>query len=216
VGSTTSCRAERLDVKTDNDNLPAKLAVRRYMLKRYHADGDIRVFDACQGSGVLWRELRKEFALSSYWGADMKKKSGRLARDSVELVAAGLSENVLDVDTYGSPWGHWAAILATLRAPTTVFLTIGEHGVRQRPLSQAEAKLLGIGRLYVKTPHKLRLRLARVMLEQMLARAELRGVTIVEAIEGERGTSARYLGLRLEPASASPAALPGAIAAPAS
>lgn len=201
-----------MDVKTDNDNLPAKLAVRRHMLKRWHADGDIRVFDACQGSGVLWRELRKEFELTSYWGADMKRKSGRLARDSVQLIAAGLSENVIDVDTYGSPWAHWAAILGTLRAPTTVFLTIGEHGVRQRPLSAAEAKLLGLERLYARTPHKLKLRLARVMLEQMLARAELRGARIVEAIEGERGASARYLGLRIEPTGAASPLAPSAIA----
>tara|TARA_R110000851_G_scaffold120002_2_gene248117 strand:- start:7673 stop:8263 length:591 start_codon:yes stop_codon:yes gene_type:complete len=188
------------DVKTDNDNLPAKIAVRRHLLQRYHADGDIRVFDACQGSGVIWKKLREEFKVSSYWGSDLKRKSGRITRDSVDLLAAGLSENVIDVDTYGSPWGHWLEILKNLTAPTTVFLTIGLKSARSnRPLSIAEAEALGIGKLYQRTPHKLRLRLARVMFPQMLARAELLGVDLVEVVEGARGASARYLGIRIAP-----------------
>lgn len=187
--------------ETDNDNLPAKLAVRRYMLKRYHRDGDIRVFDACQGSGVIWRELRKEFKVSTYWGVDMKRRSGRVTRDSVDILRAGLDENVIDADTYGSPWAHWLALLKRVQQPTTVYLTIGLKSARSnRPLSIAEAEALGIGRLYAHTPHKLRLRLAHVMLPQMIARAELVGVRIVEAVEGARGASARYFGLRLEPA----------------
>lgn len=198
-------------VTTDNDNLPSKLAVRRYMLKRYHVDGDIRVFDACQGEGTIWRELRKEFELTTYWGADKKRKSGRIMRDSVELLTAGLSENVIDVDTYGSPWAHWIAILDNLRAPTTVFVTIGERGMQQRVLSVAEAESLGLGKaLYDRLlPHKstqglgrLNMRLAKVAWLHMLARADLRGARIVHAAEGARGMSARYLGLRLEPVQA--------------
>lgn len=187
-------------VKTDNDNLASKIAVRRHFLQRYHKDGDIRVFDACQGSGIIWRELSKEFKPKTYWGADLKRKRGRVMIDSVELLAGGLSENVIDVDTYGSPWGHWLAALGHLSQPTTFFLTIGLKSARSsRPISIAEANALGVGRLFKKMPHKLRLRLARGMLPQMLARAELLGARIVEAAEGAQGASARYIGVRVEP-----------------
>lgn len=184
---------------TDNDNLPAKLALRRHFLSRYHVDDPPRVFDACQGSGVIWKHLRAEFKVATYWGVDLKRKSGRLKVDSAELIAAGLSENVIDVDTYGSPWAHWVAILKTTRAPRTVFLTIGEHGVRQRPLTRAEAQLLGLEPLYSAMPNKLKLRLAKTMLERLIACAELRGFKLIEVSEADRGLSARYLGVRLEP-----------------
>lgn len=184
---------------TDNDNLASKLALRRHFLRRYHADGSARVFDACQGGGVIWKHLRSEFKVETYWGTDLKRKSGRLNTDSVQLLDAGLSENVIDVDTYGSPWAHWVSILKSVKAPTTVFLTIGEHGVRQRPLSLAEAKLLGLSPIYARMPNKLKLRLARTMLLRLIACAELWGLELVEVAEGARGLSARYLGVHLSP-----------------
>lgn len=187
---------------TDNDNLPAKLALRRHFLTTYHESGTARVFDACQGGGVIWKRLRAEIPVATYWGTDLKRKSGRLNTDSVALLEAGLTDDVIDVDTYGSPWAHWVAILKNVKGPTTVFLTIGEHGVRQRPLSLAEAKLLGLSPLYSRMPNKLKLRLARTMLLRLIACAELWGLELIEVAEGTRGLSARYLGVRLQPAPA--------------
>lgn len=112
--------------KTDNKNLELKLELRRRLLRQYHADGDIRVFDACQGTGQIWKRLRREFPLSSYWGVDKKQAKGRLKIDSVRVLASGVSENVIDVDTYGFPWEHYELICFHLRQPTTVFLTIGQ------------------------------------------------------------------------------------------
>jgi ubiquinone/menaquinone biosynthesis C-methylase UbiE len=61
--------------KTDNHSPRVKLDLRRYFLKRYHAAGEpIRVMDCCQGSGVLWGQLRKEFDVAGYWGLDIKPK----------------------------------------------------------------------------------------------------------------------------------------------
>jgi len=184
---------------TDNDNLTSKLSLRRYFLERYHADEPPRVFDACQGSGVIWTNLRDEYKVATYWGCDLKRKAGRVHADSVELLKAGLSENVIDVDTYGSPWAHWSAILKGAKIARTVFLTIGEHGVRKRPLTLAEAELLGLAKLYTSMPNKMKLRLAKVMTLRMIACAELHGFRVVELAESSRGLSARYLGVRLEP-----------------
>ena len=184
---------------TDNDNLRSKLALRRHFLKRYHADEPPRVFDACQGSGVLWANLRDEYEVATYWGCDLKRKAGRVRADSADLLAAGLTENVIDVDTYGSPWSHWSAILKGAKVPRTVFLTIGEHGVRQRPLTIAEAELLGLAGLYKSMPNKMKLRLAKTMTLRMIACATLWGFDVVELAESSRGLSARYLGVRLEP-----------------
>lgn len=184
---------------TDNDNLRSKLALRRHFLKRYHAEEPPRVFDACQGSGVIWTQLREEHDVATYWGVDLKRKSGRIRTDSVDLLAAGLTEDVIDVDTYGSPWAHWSAILRGAKVPRTVFLTIGEHGVRQRPLTIAEAELLGLAGLYKAMPNKMKLRLAKTMTLRMIACATLWGFDVVELSESSRGLSARYLGVRLEP-----------------
>ena len=112
--------------KTDNDNLEAKLELRRHFMRTYHADGLARVFDCCQGSGTIWGRLRREFTVARYWGADQKRRAGRLKIDSARVLEApGWSDDVLDVDTYGAPWRHWWAILEHGRGPLTVFLTVG-------------------------------------------------------------------------------------------
>lgn len=111
--------------KTDNHNPKVKLDLRRHMLRKYHADG-CDVLDCCNGSGVMWGRLREEFIVRSLVGIDVKPKNGRLRGDSARLLdQPGWTQDVIDVDTYGSPWEHWAAILRHLDRPRTVFLTWG-------------------------------------------------------------------------------------------
>src|SRR5436190_13053268 len=113
--------------KTDNHNLPAKLELRRYFLRKYHCIQENRpdVLDCCQATGRIWRTLF-EFPLAGYWGVDLKPKKGRLSIDSVKILdQPGWTQNVVDVDTYGSPWKHWFALLRNCKHPVTVFLTIG-------------------------------------------------------------------------------------------
>lgn len=138
--------------KTDNSHLAAKLELRRHFLRKFHADGTpICVFDACQGDGVIWRALRKEFPVASYWGVDLKPKPGRLKIDSLAVLEiGGLTENVIDIDTYGMPWNHWTRILANIKGPTTVFMTLGRRGVTdQSPttMTEADKRKLGIASL---------------------------------------------------------------------
>lgn len=104
--------------KTDNTNLPAKLDLRRRFLRKYHAEDPANVLDCCQGDGVIWKTLRREFTIAGYWGVDTKRKPGRLRLDSSRILAqAGWLQNVVDIDTYGSPWRHWLAMLPNVKRP---------------------------------------------------------------------------------------------------
>ena len=184
--------------KTDNSYLRTKLELRRHFLRRY--PGELRVLDCCQGSGQVWGRLRREFRLATYWGVDKKKQRGRLQMDSVRILAQpGWRENVIDVDTFGSPWEHWAMICRNLCHPATVFLTDGfvpVNGVGL--LSQAAQEALGVASL--NTPIGLKGRLHALSVDYCLAQARPR-LKIVEAAEGKpHGRNARYLGVRLEPA----------------
>lgn len=111
-----------MSIKTDNKDPAAKLELRRHFLRTYHARGPVHVLDCCQATGFLWRTLRAEFAVTSYWGLDLKPKKGRLQLDSVRVLQQrGWNQNVVDVDTYGSPWKHWAALLPNITQPKMHF-----------------------------------------------------------------------------------------------
>lgn len=188
--------------KTDNHNPKAKLDLRRYFLRKYHADGQpIRVFDCCQGTGLLWRELRKEFEVASYWGVDVKPKAGRLKIESQRVLAqAGMTENVIDIDTYGSPWKHWQALLPNISRPTTVFLTIGQLTTGTvGSLGNAALEAMGLGPLRKILPPAFHVKLAGRVLDYCLAWRG--GVTMIEAVEAVSDGNARYVGVRLSPSS---------------
>jgi len=183
--------------QTDNSALRAKLALRRHFLENYHGK-PARVLDCCQGQGVLWRQLRTEFDVALYWGIDLKAKPGRLRLDSAQLLAQnGLAYNVIDIDTYGSPWRHWLALLPHVRTATTVFLTIGHVFVgTERELLPG----LGLERFGRILPPALRSRLRELWLHTCLSRPLDFGLTIAEAVEAfPHGARARYFGVRIEP-----------------
>lgn len=185
--------------KTDNSYFGSKLDLRRHFLRTYHSDGDIRVMDCCQGSGCIWDTLRREFRLSSYWGIDTKPKAGRIQLDSSRILCQpGWRENVIDVDTYGSPWKHWQAICATLDHPASVFLTVGfvrMFGAGNMSLQERAA--LGIPKS-MEVPRGMLSRLHDLSIDYCLALAHQR-LRVVEATEALPCGNARYFGLRLEP-----------------
>lgn len=182
--------------KTDNHNPQAKLDLRRHFLQKYHADGGADVFDCCQGSGLLWGTLRKEFKIRSYWGVDLKPKPGRLKIDSVRILEQGISQNVIDVDTYDSPWKHWQQIVAHLSQPTTVFLTIGSTMFRGS-FDAVGSRALGLDRLSF-LPESFGSKISAIAASYALA-SGCEFATIVEAVEAVSTGHARYLGVRLEP-----------------
>lgn len=179
----------------ENSHLAVKIELRQHFLKRYHAEGPRRVFDAFQANGLLWAILRKEFPLTTYWGVDLVEKKGRIKIDSARvLVQPGWRENIIDLDAYGSPWKHWLGMLAVASHSLTVFLTLGSRkGIQRRPLSKMEKALLEIP---FKLPRALGASLVPVTLNWMLAQACAR-FDVVEAIEAVPYTTARYFGVRL-------------------
>lgn len=186
--------------KTDNSDPRTKLELRRYFLRKYHPEPP-EVLDCCQGEGILWQTLRKELELRSYWGADIKQKRGRLKIDSVRILTqSGWSANVVDVDTYGSPWRHWRAMLPNIRRPTTVFLS---HGLYQMGTPWEMLAVLDLNDLSV--PQAIARRLHDLATISLLAEASEHDLAIREACEAVGsahpigGLHCRYFGIRLEP-----------------
>jgi hypothetical protein len=186
--------------KTDNHAPAGKLALRRYFLQKYHADGQARVLDCCQATGFLWKTLRAEKpGLASYLGVDLVPQRGRLMIDSARMLdQPGWTQNVIDVDTYGSPWTHWLAILRHARHDLTVFLTIGHvqnkgGGTVPAPMRQ----ILGLTFQRAREPRGLAARIIAFGLPHMLAHARACGFTLAEILESPPGAHARYLGIRL-------------------
>jgi len=196
-----------LSPKTDNANLPSKLELRRHMLRRHHADGDIRVFDCCQGSGVIWQKLRQEFKVKSYWGVDVKPKPGRLKIDSRRVVCQpDLRCNVIDIDTYGMPWDHWIGLLPNIVEPTTVFLTIGLVTMGGgSALSKTVRKSLSLPADWPLSP-VFTDTLVQLSVRKFITMSAGSGCVAVEAWESTPGARARYLAVRLAAPGGKPAA----------
>ncbi len=183
--------------KVDNHDPSAKLRLRRYFLERYHPEPP-SVFDACQGSGILWTELKRSYPVSSYWGVDRKPKPGRMKIDSVEVLSQpGWNFDVIDIDAYGSPWDHYAAVLRNLRRPASVFLTIGNAFLGQ--LSDRMLSMCGLVFPTHRLPSGLHKRLDPILLRYALFEAMRYRILIEEVAEVESDGNARYLGVRLIP-----------------
>jgi len=186
-----------MDKKTDNHNPDVKLKLRKYFLEKYHADGSAKVFDCCQGGGVMWMTIQQTHAVESYWGVDVKPKKGRVKIDSVRVLQqAGLKQDVIDIDTYGSPWKHWFAMMPNIVRPTTVFLTIGSCKVGGSALSTEARAVLGIGNLQI--PNGIGFKVNELAVDPCLSAGE-RYATLHEVVEAISDGNARYIGVHLRP-----------------
>lgn len=196
-----------MDKKTDNGFLNLKLDLRRHFLRAYHANGDARVLDCCQGSGMIWTPLRNEFPIASYWGLDIKPQKGRLRLASQQVLAQpGWNQNVIDIDTYGSPWEHWSVMLANATFPITCFLTVGRRGVNGKTasptnLSKSDVAMLGIENLIRASSTGIMALLFRNAHEYLASLALAMACDrckIVECVEAVSPSLTRYIGIRLE------------------
>lgn len=191
----------RTNTKTDNANPASKLVLRRAFLRDLGTRKDpLRVFDACQGSGVLWSTLRREFRVK-YWGVDVKPAKGRLKLDSLRVLnSPGWKFDVIDVDTYGEPWRHWDAILRNGDGQVTVFLTLGSQNLST--LGHTALRAVGLGPLIPMLPYGITHQLRNQVVDAMIAQAARHGWTIERYAEstrsvGPQGNGARYLGVRM-------------------
>lgn len=188
--------------KTDNDNRTAKLALRRFFLRRYHVGTCPLVLDCCEGGRVLWGTIEREFACT-VWGVDLKPATGRLAVDSRRLLEAdGIVADVVDIDSYGEPWTHWVHLITGSPRPLTVFLTWGFVGISGGVVSMCQRDVLGITFPTLKVPSVLMARpsISRFVPRAMIARAAEQGWRVIEAKEAAHGKNARYFGVRLDAA----------------
>jgi hypothetical protein len=185
--------------KTDNARPESKLALRRHFLQTYHAEEAPKVFDACQGEQVLWRELRREFPCK-YWGVDVKPKEGRLAIDSIRILEqTGWDFDVIDIDTYGAPWRHWKAVLLNApRKPITVFLTAGSTMFRGW-VDAVAFEALGMSSIRSEVPISFGQRLNDIAVEYCLAMSYFYRWTPIDCREATPNVATRYIGIRLQP-----------------
>ncbi len=109
--------------KTDNAHIEDKLVLRKYFLNKY-THPSFSVIDCCAGSGHIWNVLRSEYTCK-YWGMDVKSQNGRLRVKSERVLSSGAIADVIDIDTYGSPWKHWFNVLPFIDQEVIIFLTIG-------------------------------------------------------------------------------------------
>lgn len=190
----------------DNGNLPAKLKLRRYFMDKYHAGGDANVLDCCQGSAVIWNTLRNEYDLAGYWGIDEKFRAGRIQIDSAKILAQrGWPQNVIDIDTYGTPWKHWMNMLPHVERQLTVFLTIGRSGPgpKRAKLPQEELEAMGLTIDGVSVMSSLTGHFFEMSIHYCLAAALKHNLRIVECVEAFSVPVNKwrtiYMGVRLEP-----------------
>lgn len=112
--------------KRDNSNLTAKLKLREYYLEKYFPDREaIYVLDACAGDSLIWSELKKRYPVK-VMSVDVKRKPGRIAIRSERIMRSAAGVDIVDIDTYGSPWSKYFALLESLKSrKLVVFLTLG-------------------------------------------------------------------------------------------
>lgn len=180
--------------KTDNGNLEAKLALRRHFLELYPPTS---VLDCCQGGGKIWSSLLESFP-TKYLGVDVKPKKGRLQVDSAKILGQpGWDYDVVDIDTYGSPWRHWANALKFAPGDVTIFLTIGMVKVMGGNTCREVREWLGFDRFDPKIPSSLASKCDDISTPYALDRARRHGFAVELALEAPRSKNARYLGIRL-------------------
>ena len=113
--------------RQDNQFLAEKLEIRRHFLDKYPTgDKKFNVIDCCAGEKQeIWTQLRKEYDVT-YLGIDKKKVGkGVLKIDASRwLSQTEWKADVIDIDTYGEPWGIWEAALENfIGEEVTIFLT---------------------------------------------------------------------------------------------
>jgi hypothetical protein len=127
-------------------------------------------------------------------------KKGRLQIDSARILdQPGWTQNVIDLDAYGSPWKHWFALLRHGVQDLSVFLTIGMVKMGGGNLDRALYPVLGLNFTRLQVPNSLAAKMHTLSIDAALAFA-LHRWEVVEAREAKNaGGNCRYIGVRLTP-----------------
>ena len=182
--------------KTDNANLNVKLLLRRYFLDKYFGKKQFSVLDCCQGSQVIWSALRREYKCR-YMGVDVKPQSGRLKIDSKRLLQINADKfDVIDIDTYGSPLQHVAALMPLIKKQVILFLTYGQVRVGGGNYDHSIKRILGFD---FDVPNSIGVSLQIRLFDELVAGSIIQFANTGECLEAPRSRSARYIGLIVIP-----------------
>ena len=182
--------------KTDNSNLWAKLLLRRHLLDKYFGKKEFAVLDCCQGSQVIWSTLRREYKCR-YMGVDVKPQDGRLKIDSKRLLQINASKfDVIDIDTYGSPLQHIAALMPLIKKRVILFLTYGQVRMGGGNFDHSIKRILGFD---FDVPNSIGVSLQIRLFDELVSGVISPLATIDECLEAPRSKNARYLGLVVTP-----------------
>lgn len=179
--------------------MSAKLLLRRYFVDKYHQDAAPSVMDCCAGDSTIWNILRKEYNIGNYWGLDKKHIRGRHRIDSARVLEIpGWSADIIDIDTYGSPWRHYFAMLSNLQGPVTVFLTVGHVSIGGGRACRETLKSIGCTFRTLECPSSLEVFAEKIALSYCLTKTYDYDILIREAQEAVVPGNARYIGVRLD------------------
>jgi hypothetical protein len=133
-----------IKIKTDNRNLRQKVDLRSALCGELAEP--LRVLDLYSGEGRIWTAMRQLFQVVSYTPVDEKPRQPGTIKMKVDArtVKAFKIENfnVLDIDSYGEPWGIFEAVLPQIVKPTAVFLTYGMGNMGPRVRNIVISKFL--------------------------------------------------------------------------
>jgi hypothetical protein len=132
--------------RTDNGSMADKILLRRTMLTEAKFP-ELHVLDLYAGDGIIWKELSKQFALTSYLPVDHKPKLPGTLKLHVDArtVKAFRPDNfnVIDIDAYGDPWAMLPHFMSGNK-PVLIFLTHGSLVVGWKSLDISLKKAVGI------------------------------------------------------------------------
>lgn len=109
-----------------------------------------------------------------------------------------LFDEIVDIDTYGSPWRHYYALLPNIHKPTTIFLTNGLIKIMGGNVSKEEKEAIWINFKTVNPPQALIVKACKKSISYCFARCYDYNIIIIEAMEAVSYGNAKYYGLRLE------------------
>jgi hypothetical protein len=155
--------------------LPIRLALRRAALDQWLKDVDLRVLDLGAGPGMIWETLSTERRVAVYCPVDKKPQfPGTLKYDVTPATLGALDParyNVIDFDTFTSPWESWGWLALLIQWPTLVVLTDATTA-KSGPLPAGLKPMVGIRPEWKNVPSNPRL------LEYAGRRALLKGANL--------------------------------------
>lgn len=187
--------------KHDNTSLPLKLALRRRLLHPFAEQWPLLVMDCCAGSGLIWKRLRREFAVELYLPFDVKRVKGAVRVDSARwLRDVGVCGSVVDVDAYGEPWRQYRAVLAGEwpQSDLLVFLTVGQGVGSLGKISRAALQALGMKAEWHQSIPPASQEIRDLIVDACLTHGAGEEIEFVQAVHASPiGSKTRYFGLWL-------------------